>query len=339
MKNYSKETLLYPSSCPDRTITYTIYKTLSPPRAILQLSHGMCEYVERYEPLAHYLTSRGILLCGNDHLGHGRTGDKYNEFGYFAEENGDKFVTRDVKNLTKIMKKQYPDIPYILMGHSMGSFIARDYLSTFAPHISGCILSGTSGKNFLASLGITTTTKVGSLKGGKYRSNLIKQLGIGSYNKGYGAIGKEHWISRDPKVIETYRADPFCNFEFTMLGYRDMVTLLKRVNEPQWFTSVPEDFPLLFISGTGDPVGRYGKGVNEVVENLEQTNHSNVTNLLYPNARHELCNELNKKDVYRDLYNWIAMNFLYPSDQQDVSQTETTMDLTEEILPKTPVTP
>lgn len=310
MESYTKEIFVYPSSCPERTVTYCVFKPLSPPRAIVQLSHGMCEYVERYEPFAEFLTSRGILFCGNDHLGHGRTGDKYNEFGFFSESSGDSYLTEDVHTLTTIMKGQYPDLPYLLMGHSMGSFITRDYLSKYAVEIDGCILSGTSGRNPLSAFGAGTAHRIGRIRGGKHRSNIVKQLAIGTYNKGYGTIGQENWICRDPKVVEKYRNDKYCNFEFTMMGYRDMCTLLHRVNLDSWYDSFPKEFPLLFISGTGDPVGRYGKGVNQVVRQLEERGHSNVVSLLYPEARHELCNELNKKDVYRDLYTWISQGFL-----------------------------
>lgn len=306
MEPYTKEILIYESACPDRTITYCVYKPLSAPRAIVQLSHGMCEYVERYQPLAHYLTSRGVLFCGNDHLGHGRTGEKYNEFGFFSESPGDSYLTQDVHTLTEIMQKQYPNIPYILMGHSMGSFVARDFLSHYSHQISGCILSGTSGKNILSAFGANTAQQLANLYGSKHQSVLLRHVAIGTYNKGYGDLGQEHWLSRDPKVVEKYRQDEYCNFEFTMLGYRDMCRLLHRVNLPQWYDTFPQEFPLLFISGTGDPVGRYGKGIAQIIESLEQTKHSYVTSLLYENARHELCNELCKTDVYRDIYRWIS---------------------------------
>lgn len=322
MLNYTKEILIYDSSCPDRTITYCVYKPLSRPRAIVQVSHGMCEYVERYEGLAEFLTARGVLFCGNDHLGHGRTGEKYKEFGFFSESPGDSYLTQDVYRLTEIMQQQYPDTPYILMGHSMGSFVARDYLSHYSQKISGCILSGTSGRNPFSSFGAMTAQQLGNVYGGKHQSNIVKQMAIGSYNVGYGKFGKEHWISRDPKVVEQYWEDDFCNFEFTMLGYRDMCRLLHRVNLDTWYDSFEKDLPLLFISGTGDPVGRYGKGVKQVVETLEKTGHNVVKSLLYEGARHELCNELNKKDVYRDLYLWLSETY-FPLSTQEVQAERT----------------
>lgn len=296
---------MYDSSCGNQKIQYYIYEPATPPVAIIQVSHGMCEYVERYEEFALYCSQHGIIFCGNDHLGHGNTGKYNNSFGYFSEKEGERYLVEDVHLLTNIIKEKYPNIPCFLFGHSMGSFIARSYLSSYASDIQGCIICGTAGKNPLSGVGIHLARFIGIMKGGKRSSKLINGMALGAYNKGFENVTGVEWLTRDESVCLKYIRDPYCTFPFSNYAYRDLFKLLTAVNQEEWYHSFSKDIPLFIVAGDKDPVGNNGLGVKQVYDDLVKTNHHNVTLKLYEDCRHEILNELNKEEVSNDFYEWV----------------------------------
>lgn len=294
------------STCQKESIHYYIYEPVGEIKGILQVVHGMKEYVERYEELARYLTERGILLCGHDQLGHGHTGKEQGEFGFFAKKNGHRYLVEDVHFLRVLIQDKYKNIPFFLFGHSMGSFIARVYLAQYADGLAGCILSGTSGRIKLSVTGIGIADTIAKTKGVYHRGTFIDKMAFGAYNAGFEGNTNYEWLSRDPKICEAFRVDELCNYQFTCTAFRDLFTLLTLCNQKKWYESFSKKLPLYLMSGTHDPVGVKGIGVKQVYNQLLDTGHRTVTLKLYPEARHELTNEINKEEVYRDLYQWMS---------------------------------
>ena len=296
----------YPSGNGKDTITYYVYRPKAAPRAVVQICHGMCEYLRRYDHFAAFLNDRGILVCGNDHLGHGSSAAAREDYGYFGEKEGWKHLVGDAHRLTLRTKEAYPDVPYFLMGHSMGSFITRACLSRYGNAFSGGILLGTSGTNRMAPLYYPGVRALARVRGGHYRSALISKLAFGTYNTRFKPHRTQFdWISRDEDIVARYNEDRRCNFLFTLNGFLDLYYLLDSVSGRKWAERVPVDLPVLLMSGGMDPVGRRGRGVKEVHDHLALAGLKDLIMKLYPGCRHELLNEANRDRVYEDIYRWI----------------------------------
>lgn len=275
-------------------------------KGIIQISHGMAEHHERYEDFIDYLTSKGYAVYINDHLGHGKSVSDDSQLGFFGRKAGYIYLVDDMKILSDIAKKEMPDIPLILFGHSMGSFLARLYSEKYGSNIDGAVYCGTSGANPAAPLGISIIRIMISIKGDHYRSQFINKLAFGSYNKKIkNPRTAFDWLSTRTDIVDKYVDDPYCGFLFTTCGYKDLMNLLMVVNRPEWYTSVPAGLPIYLISGAEDPVGNYGKGVKEVYNNLIDSKHTDVSMKLFPHDRHEILNEENSPEVYKNITDWI----------------------------------
>lgn len=304
---YQKTTGEFRSSDDKHMIRYYVYTPVSGDiRAILQISHGMCEYIGRYEEFASFLCENGVLVCGNDHLGHGSAAQESDSLGYFAKKDGWQLLPADVRKLTILMQKRYPGVPYFLLGHSMGSFVARVYLAKYGELLDGAIIMGTSGKNPLASIGVWFAERTIRRHGDKYRSEFLTRQSTGSYNKRFKTEQDEQsWLTKDEAIRKKYAADPLCSFQFTAAGHRDLFTLLQAVSTEEWAERVPKELPILLASGDMDPVGNYGKGVKEVYERLQKAGVKDVSLKLYKDDRHEILNETDRETVYQDMLDFI----------------------------------
>lgn len=276
--------------------------------AVFQILHGMAEHIVRYEPFASYLCSRGFAVFANDHIGHGKSTVDTESLGYFGEEDGWKAFACDAKQLTELARKEYPGVPVILFGHSMGSFVARYYTELYGSEINGAIYCGTSGENPAAGLAVGLSNFVAKRKGSHYRSEFINRLAFGAYNKKCGSPRTAFdWLTKETEAVDRYVQDPFCGFLFTAVGYRDLFQILRHVSAPGWYRKIPGHLPILLTSGEMDPVGDYGKGVRQVFRDLKKTGHADVTLKLYPEDRHEILNEADREVVYADIASW-ALN-------------------------------
>lgn len=276
------------------------------PRGIVQLCHGMCEYFSRYTVFAKYLCGLGFIVCGNDHVGHGASVTRSAELGMFASRDGWKYLVRDAEQLTDLMQQRYPDLPYFMLGHAMGSLIARLYMAEYGARLAGCILSGTSGPNPAAPTCARVADSLARSRGVTYRSGFLSTLSLRGYNR---KIKNPHtafdWLSRDEDVVALYQSDEKCNFIFTAAGFRDLFTLSIKANGMHTFRATPRAMPLLLISGDRDPVGKYGDGVRRVVQLYRSAGLRNIDVVFYKNARHEILNELNRLDVFGDISRWL----------------------------------
>ncbi|MBC8570825.1 alpha/beta fold hydrolase [Zongyangia hominis] len=301
-------------------ISYYIWSPQEGPiKGIVQISHGMCEYVFRYNDFANFLCDNGFIVCGNDHLGHGASVLPGDPMGFFDYEGGHNLLSQDLKILTDLVKSRYGGLPYFLLGHSMGSFVARDYMSKFAYELDGVLLSGTAGPNLLADIGISIAENQISTKGPKAKSPKLDHLFFGGYNKKIRSPRtKFDWLSRDESVVEKYIQDPWCGYLFTTTGYRDEALLLKKVNHSMWAKTVPSHLPVFLFSGNQDPVGGYGKGVTKVYHQLKRAGVADITLKLYEGGRHEMLNETNRQDVYLDVLDWLTNHLPSPAAPADI---------------------
>lgn len=276
------------------------------PKGVLQICHGMVEYIERYHEFAEYLCRHGYYVTGHDHLGHGKSVKDETEYGYFPKKNGNRCVIGDIHQLRMITSKKYPGVPYLMLGHSMGSFLLRQYLTEHGDGLSGAVIMGT-GYQPLAVLeaGQVVCRVTALFKGWKYRSKFVDNLSFGSFNKRFepGETGRE-WVTSDSELCRRYVEDPLCMFRFTVGGYYQMFEGMKAVARAGSIAQIPEDLPILFTAGADDPVGAFGRGVMKVYRKYKSAGMRKVAVKLYAGGRHEILNETIREQVYEDLFFW-----------------------------------
>ncbi|MFO7842063.1 MAG: alpha/beta hydrolase [Fidelibacterota bacterium] len=276
------------------------------PLASVQIAHGMAEHAARYEEFAGYLCKNGIAVYANDHRGHGKTAGSLDNLGYFADESGWIKVVTDMRRLTKIIRKDYPEAPVFLFGHSMGSFLARTYITLY-DDIHGVILSGTGTQDTLSiAAGRALAVFHRLLYGEKKPSKFFDNLSFGSFNKAFENEGELAWLSRDKEKVKKYREDPYCGFVCTVGFFQDLFYGLHYISGKKHNLWVRITLPVLIMSGSNDPVGNFGKGPEKVAEIYRDLQLEEVDVKIYEGARHELTNEINRKQVYKDIYNWIT---------------------------------
>lgn len=275
-------------------------------RGVVQIVHGVAEYAQRYEEFARFLNAQGYLVVAEDHMGHGKSWGGDLPRGYFY--GGWSAAVADCHHLTKHTMAAYPGVPYILFGHSMGSFLVRTYLYTYPNSgIRAAVLCGTGWQPEAVLAGGLALCTVECRGGREQQPNQkLNDLMFGSYTKGIADVRTEFdWLNRDPAAVDAYMADPLCGFPVTAGLARDMLTGLRMNQKTSNLAKMKQDLPVLFIAGQADPVGAMGKGVVESAGKFMQAGMRDVSVKLYKNARHEILNELNKSEVYQDIYRWI----------------------------------
>lgn len=276
-------------------------------KGVLQICHGMVEYIERYDEFAEFLSKRGYYVVGHDHLGHGQSIQSEEFYGFFSEHSGNEYVIGDIHQLREIVQKKYPGIPYFMLGHSMGSFLLRQYLADYSGGLCGAIIMGTGYKGaFILNAGMLLCRLFAAGKGWKYRSSFINNLGLGGYNKKFepGESTKD-WVTSDRVKRGEYLSDPLCSFVFTVGGYYQLFLGMKSLTRMENIAQIDKLLPVIFVSGEEDPVGDFGRGVRKVFEQFRQAGIRDTTILLYEGDRHEILNETDRQQVYEDLLNWI----------------------------------
>ena len=236
------------------------------PVGVIQIAHGMIDHIERFEEMAEYFTGKGFVVAGNDHLGHGDSVNSDEDLGYFAKGNhGADFLIKDMHRLTLIMKKNYPDLPYVLIGHSMGSYMSRKYASIYGDELDGVIFLGTGNQpKAVVDSGLKLAHIAKLVRGERYRSELLNTIMFGAYNKRIKDNRTANdWLTKDTKIVDEYLSDPKCSYKFTANAYIGFLNVIKYDIDKKNIAKTPDKLPVLFASGLEDPVGDYGKGVKK----------------------------------------------------------------------------
>lgn len=276
-------------------------------KGVLQICHGMVEYIDRYDEFAEFMSEHGYYVVGHDHLGHGKSIQTEADLGYFDERKGNQYVIGDIYQLQEMTRKKYPDVPYFMLGHSMGSFLLRQYLTMYAGGLVGVVIMGTGHQGMLTlCAGRMICGIIAAFKGWKYRSTFVDSLSFGGFNKKFepGETSKE-WITSDKKKRDEYVRDPLCSYTFTLGAYYQMFTGMKVLVRKRSMKRIPKTLPVLFTAGADDPVGAFGKNVIRVYEKYKDAGIKDVSIHLYEGDRHEILNEVDRQNVYQDILAWI----------------------------------
>ncbi len=295
----------YFPSCGEGQIHGCRWETEGQPRAVVQLVHGIAEYVERYDDFARYLNDRGFLVVAEDHMGHGKSADT-GTLGYFA--GGWFSAAADSYRLLSDTRRELPEVPYFLFGHSMGSFLTRTILARYPDSgIRGAVICGTAWQpSALLPVGIGACRMACRRNGERTPSPKLEHLVFGGYNRRVEHKRTEFdWLTRDTAVVDRYLADPLCGFTPTAGLLRDMLTGISWIQRPENLAKMRKDLPVLFLAGGDDPVGNYGKGVRHAAQMFRRSGMTQVSQKIYPLGRHEILNELNRQEVYRDAADWM----------------------------------
>ena len=275
--------------------------------AVLQICHGMVEYIDRYDEFARFLNENGYYVVGHDHLGHGQSVVSEDKLGFFHESKGNACVIGDIHYLRKFTQKKYPDVPYFMLGHSMGSFLLRQYIGLYGNGLAGAIVMGTgSESDFILAVGKLVCRISAFVKGWEYRSNLVNSMAFGGFNKKFAhETTGSNWLSRNPVNAQNYAKDPLCNFVFTVNAYYQMFCGIQAVNRQERNEEVPKTLPIFFVAGREDPVGNFGKSVENIYKNYKSCGIQDVSIKLYEKDRHEILNEVDRRIVFEDLLRWM----------------------------------
>ena len=277
------------------------------PVAVLQIVHGVAEYIGRYGGFARFLNEQGIAVAGHDHLGHGHSTTANGTPVYFGDGNNWQTVVDDVYLLHNRLKEAYPDVPHILMGHSMGSFVARSYLIRYPGTVKAAIIMGTGWQGSLTVTAGIAISNVLARKGADKTSDLVTKLAFGPYLKPFKPIRTEmDWLSADAENVDAYIADPLCGAPPTVGLFREMLKGFRFNQKFKNLDKMDGRTPILLISGEKDPVGDLGAGVRQTYAEFKRSGVADCTMKLYPDLRHEILNEKTmQQTVYEDIWNWM----------------------------------
>ena len=278
-------------------------------KAILQVTHGMVEYIDRYKPFAEHITGQGFMVVGHDHLGHGASVTSEEKWGFFSKDNPSDTLVEDMHTLRVTVQDKNPGIPYFMLGHSMGSYMLRKYLCIHPQGVKGAIIMGTGCvPDVTTKMGLFLCKLIATFRGWNYRSKLLQTMSYSKPYKKYDLYGKDYansWLSKNVENVKAYYADPRCTFLFTVNGYRGLMEAVLYDNQKENVDKVPKDLPLFFVSGQDDPVGDLGEGVKKVYDLYKDAGLTDITYKLYENDRHEILNEPDHEVVYTDIAAWL----------------------------------
>ena len=275
---------------------------------IFQMIHGMLEYIERYLPFFEYLTSKGFLVVGHDHLGHGSSVNSPEDLGYIGEPNPNQLLINDIDNLRVMTQQKYPNIPYYICGHSMGSYLLREYLCFYSKNLSGAIIMGTGYQSGCkASMGINLCKMLSCCRGQRYRSNFVKKMALesGPYTNFDLKDENRSWITSDPVMAKIYNEDQKMKFDFSLNGFIALIEATKISCDSNYVGRINKELPILLVSGDNDPVGDNGEGVKKAFNLLKKVGVKDVSLKLFEGDRHEVLNEVNRNEVFEYIGNWL----------------------------------
>ena len=297
----------FPSTNGKNKILARICTPDKPPKAVVQIAHGIAEHISRYDPFMFFLAENGYVAVGNDHLGHGLSAENEDGLGIFDTQNGWTYAVDDMKALRDQVRQEFHDIPYIFFGHSMGSFLTRTYLIRYPDQYDAAILSGTGQQSpALINAGFFAANLLTLLRGPGADGKLLNDMAFGSYCKKIDNPRTPFdWLSTNEENVDRYIADPLYGFVAKCSMYRDMMGGLKFLTKQSNIDKMNKDAPIYFMSGAEDPVGDYGAGVEKAYRAFCDAGLHDVTMKLYPGGRHEMLNETNREEVMQDILAWL----------------------------------
>ena len=305
----------YYDSVGEGSIHACIWAPGGEPRAIVQIVHGIAEFAARYDTFAQYLNSLGFMVVAEDHMGHGQSIGENGTQGYFA--GGWDAAVEDTCQLMRYMMEEFPGTPYILFGHSMGSFMARTILAKYPDSgIAAAVICGTGWqpRAALPAL-IKVVDSICKKTGERNPSEKLQNMVFGGYNKKVAQPRTGYdWLTRDPEIVDAYVAHPLCGFTASTGLLRDMMQGILYIEQPENLSKMKKNLPVFFIAGGDDPVGSYGKGVERAAKEFRKAGMTDVSCTIYPQCRHEILNEINKEEIYSDVARWIEAHIRVESE-------------------------
>lgn len=293
------------------TVAFTFYRPTTEPKAVVEIVHGMQEHRKRYDAFAEYLSEHGYVVVTFDLPGHGESCQKNQPLGYFGDENGWDHLIDSTYRLTKEIKEEYPNIPFILMGHSMGTMVSRCYIQDYDHELDGLILSGAPTYNSGSKPGLALAKTIRSFKGKKGYSKTLDKAMTGGFNKCVENPRTElDWLSYDTDNVDRYIADELCGQPFTIQGYIDELEGMIRMNEPKFFSCKNPNLPIYFFGGADDPCIQGEEGLKKSIKVLQDAGYSDIEYKLYNHMRHETLNETEHEKVFEDVLNWLDKHVL-----------------------------
>lgn len=300
-----KEEFTYLSADHKTQIHAVRYLPDTAPVGILQITHGMVEHIGRYDGFASFVCENGFVVTGQDHLGHGDSVTGREKWGHFGEaEHPSDLLVEDMQTLRKLTQEKYPELPYMMLGHSMGSYMLRKYLSVYGEGVSRAIIMGTGDVSQAASgFGLFLIRVLTMVHGNTWRSKMVQQLTYNRFYKKFDLTGQHpenSWLTKDVDIVKEYYADPRCTFLFTLNGYQGLVEAARYDARMENIRKIPKGISILLASGADDPVGDLSAGVERTYDKFRAAGLS-VQRKLYPGDRHEILNETDREQVWKDM--------------------------------------
>lgn len=285
-------------------------------KATLLVVHGMSEHSGRYADFAQFLADKGIAVATYDQLGHGKTVKSASELGFFGEEHPVQSLLKDVIVMADSLKAKHPEVPHFIMGHSMGSFIVRTVMKHHSQDFAGAILMGSADADPLTKVMLPINKLLAKVAPKRPNTVFAKAMNKIFNSKLDNRISSSDfaWLSENQASIDAYEADPLAGFNFTNNGYMTLFNLMESALNKNWANTIAKDFPMLFISGKNDPIGNMGKGIDKIVNRLNEQGFTSVEVNLYPHMRHEPLHELEKQLVYQDILEWMNSQLSDPQE-------------------------
>ncbi len=281
-------------------------------KGIINIAHGMAESGIRYERFTKTLVDNGFIVYAGEHRGHGLTCSNIEDLGYICDNDGFHTMVEDLKEINNFIKEENLNLPIIIMGHSMGSFLVQRYIEEYGDTVNGAIISGTNGNpGLILNFGIFISSIEMRIRGRKAKSKLLDGMIFGTYNKRiHKNKTRVDWLTRDEEEVEKFINEPYCGTVFTTSFFNDLMKGLKVIHKEENLNKIPKNLPILIFSGDADPVGRYGKGLDNLINLYKSLGIKNLHYKIYKDGRHEMLNEINKDEVFEDIINWLNLVIL-----------------------------
>ena len=276
------------------------------PKAVLQIAHGMSEFIDRYDDFAKYLNERGIVVVGNDHIGHGKSIVEDKGPMYFGGNNSWHYVVEDLFTVYKKTKEQYPDVPYFMLGFSLGSFLMRSMVINYSDGIDGVILIGTGQAMPMQAKIAKLIAKIEKLiHGDKAMTEAIDNLTFGAYNKEFRPNRtRMDWLCANEEILDKFLVDERKGEAFTVGLFRELINVMIYTRKLENIEKQDKNLPILLLSGEDDVVGDYTKGIKRLHDDYKSVGIKHVEMKFYPGDRHDILNEKDREDVYSDIVKW-----------------------------------